>query len=131
MAARQAFRLSGRLAVALLDATATHQGVDKPHAVLKPISGLHPLRTLSTAVQVALQNAQSEHAADNFVGSDLHQTLSKKVSYLDPDVHNLQAGCAEWHQARRNRVTASAVARATGLLPMYEPASDSQHTSMT
>ena len=90
-----------------------------------PIAGLHPLRLLSTVVQEQLAIAQMQGANtgkhDSFVGSDQHRQLSTLRAHTDPEAQVLQQGSAEWHSARRQRVTASSVARATGLLPMCDP----------
>ena len=102
-----------------------HQAAGIQPSAGYPVLGLHPLRLLSTVVQEQLAIAQTQGANtdnhDSFVGSDLHRKLSKPHAYADPEAQVLQQGSAEWHHARRQRVTASSVARATGLLPMCAP----------
>jgi hypothetical protein len=93
----------------------------QPSSTSSPIVDLLPLRQICTVVQGAI--AQAENGAlqlDNFVGSDLHRKLSKPYAFVDPDAQGVQQGCVEWHRARRQRVTASSVGRATGLLPMCD-----------
>jgi hypothetical protein len=93
----------------------------KPASTLHPvISGLHPLRPISTVVQMAIAQVQGTHTSnhDGFVGSDLHAKLSKPYVHTDPEAAQMPQGSAEWHRVRQQRMTASSVARATGLLPM-------------
>lgn len=56
---------------------------------------------------------------EGFVGSELHSKLSRVLRYPDHAAGATVQGSPEWLHARSRRLTASTVAKAAGLLPLY------------
>lgn len=79
----------------------------------------HPLRHAHGAVQDAKAQAILAPQVDGFVGSELHNKLSRVYPYSDASASDIPQGSPDWLHARSKRVTASTVAKATGLLPAY------------
>ena len=79
----------------------------------------HPLRQAHGAVQDARARALVQTRVDGFVGSELHRKLAVVYPYSDASPALSSQGSPDWLYARSKRITASTVAKATGLLPAY------------
>lgn len=86
-------------------------------ALARSDSFLHPLRLVHGAVQDAKARALAASTLDEFVGSELHNQLSLVHPYVGAADAGTPQGSPAWLYARSKRVTASTVAKATGLLP--------------